>query len=51
MSDKSKIGVSIDSKINDKMIKASVNKSKLINKLLEKFFENEENIKKFSRKV
>ncbi len=51
MSKKSKIGISIDKSINEKMDKESVNKSKLINKLLEEFLSNEENIKNFKNKV
>lgn len=51
MSKKSKIAISIDKAIDDKMDQQSVNKSKLINKLLTEFLDNEENIKKFKNKV
>lgn len=51
MKQKTKIGISIDSTINEKMDKASVNKSKLINKLLEDFLKDEEKVKEFKNKV
>lgn len=51
MSKKTKIGVSIDKTIDEKMEQESINKSKLINKLLEEFLNDEEKVKEFKNKV
>jgi hypothetical protein len=45
------IGISIDIPLNEKMEKQSVNKSKLINTLLRKFFKSKDLFKKFKNKV
>lgn len=45
-----KISVSLDKEINELMEKEQVNKSKLVNFLIEKFFVEGGNIKKFIKK-
>lgn len=50
MTNKKKISVSIDKTINDDMEKTSINKSKLINKLLRDFLKDVERIKNFKDK-
>jgi len=47
---KNKISISIDKVIDDKMVSESVNKSKLINRLLSDFLKDENKIKKFKEK-
>lgn len=50
MTNKKKISISIDKAIDDKMALESVNKSKLINKLLSDFLKSKEEIKNFKNK-
>ena len=50
MTDKKKISISIDKAIYDKMDLESVNKSKLINRLLSDFLKDESKLKKFKIK-
>ncbi len=45
-----KISISIDKSINDSMEKEQINKSKLVNFLIEKFFKEDGDIKNFLKK-
>ncbi len=51
MENKTKIAVSIDKTIDGKMDEESINKSKLINKLLADFLKDEKKVKNFKNKV
>ena len=47
---KSKISIAINKNINSKLEENSINKSKLINSLIKKFFEKGKDYKKFVKK-